>query len=273
MAESIIVQLSDLHLAAPGELPYGTDTAGNLRRVAKALWAMDVRPSAIVLSGDLSDRGDAASYEQLRDLVAEELDPFGCPVLAVLGNHDDRLQFRRTVLGEEAPAEGVDEPFTHVLDLDDVRLVLCDSHWRGHVEGLLGEAQLAWLDEQLAGAGERPSVIVVHHLSVPRGVPRADDYLLEDRADFAEVVARHRVAAVLCGHSHVTTAAAWAGTLHAAAPAVAFQLDPSARTGGRGYEGTGFAICTMRDGLAVVNAHLLPDPGRELFDRRTSARP
>lgn len=266
---STIVQLSDLHLAAPGERPHGADTSGNLRRVAAALQAMDLRPAAIVLSGDLSDRGDAASYDHLARLVEEVLDPFGCPVLAALGNHDDRRAFRRRVLGDHA--SHLDEPVTHVLDLDDARVVVCDSLWPGHVEGRLGPEQLSWLDEQLAQAGERPNLVVVHHPSVPRGVPRADDYLLEDRDAFAEVIARHHVAAVLCGHSHVTTASLWAGTLHAAAPAVAFQLDPSAREGARGVEGAGFVICTVRDGRAILNPHVLPGAGRELFDHRPSA--
>ncbi len=252
---SIIVQLTDLHLAAPGAMAHGHDTAANLRRVAATVRAMDLRPDAILLTGDLSDAGDDASYEHYRDLVAKELEPFGCPVLAVLGNHDDRLAFRRVVLGDTT--SDPDAPWCQVLDLHDVRLVLLDSHHPGHVTGLLGPAQLAWLDGQLAGAGDRPSIIGIHHPAVPRGVPRLDDYLLADRDAFAEVVARHRVAAVLCGHSHVATATSWAGTLHAAGPATAFLLDPSTRTTSRPYAGSGFAICTMRDGRAVVNAHVL----------------
>jgi 3',5'-cyclic AMP phosphodiesterase CpdA len=264
---STIVQLSDLHLGGPGELRYGVDPAANLRGAARELARMDLRPSAVVLSGDLSDRGEAASYEHLRALARELLEPFGCPVLAVLGNHDDRLRFRRSYLGQ-AGADDVSVPHTHVLDLHDVRLVLCDSHWPGRVEGLLGADQLAWLDEQLAGSGERPSIVVLHHPSVPRGIPRADDSLLADREALARVVARHRVAAVLCGHSHVTTASLWAGTVHAAAPAVAFQFDPSTRAGARGYRGSGFVICTIRDGAAVLNAHVLGGGGDELFDDR-----
>lgn len=268
LVPSTIVQLSDLHLGGPGERLHGVDPAANLRRVGRAVAEMDLRPSAVVLSGDLSDRGEPASYELLAEVCREVLEPLGCPVLAVPGNHDDRLHFRRAFLGE-VDADDVSLPHTHVVDLPDVRLVLCDSHWPGHVEGLLGADQLAWLDQQLAGADGRPSVVVLHHPSVPRGIPRADDYLLEDRAAFAEVVARHHVAAVLCGHSHVATSSLWAGTVHAAAPAVAFQLDPSARAGSRGYEGCGFVICTVRDGAAVLNPHLLG--GAELFDDRASA--
>lgn len=258
-----IVQLTDLHLGAPGALPYGTDTAANLRRVVAAVRAMELAPAAILLTGDLSDEGDAASYGVLRDLVDDELASIGAPVLTVIGNHDHRGMFRKVFLGEDDADD--DRPYHHTTDLGDVRIVMCDSYVAGEVWGALGEAQLTWLDEQLAGAGGRACVVALHHPAVPRGVPRPEDHLLADREAFGEVLARHDVAAVLCGHSHVTTMSRFAGTLHSAAPATAYLLDPSRRRGARGYEGSGFAICTVRDGMAIVNPYVLPPDDSELY--------
>lgn len=260
---TVIVQLTDLHIGPPDAMPYGTDTAANLRHAASTVRNMALQPAAILLTGDLSDQGDAASYQHLRQLVTEELEPIGCPVLAVVGNHDHRGTFRSAYLGD---ADGDDDaPYHHVTDLDDVRLIMCDSYHAGHVTGLLGADQLAWLDEQLATAEGRACVVALHHPCVPRGIPRADDFLLADRVALADVLGRHQVAAVLCGHSHVSTVASFAGTLHAAAPATAYLLDPSKRQGARAYDGTGFAICTVRDGQAIVNPYVLPGAGRELY--------
>ena len=65
-----------------------------------------------------------------------------------------------------------------------------------------------------------------------------------------------------------------------AAPATAYLLDPSIRDGGRGLEGAGFNLCTVRDGRLVVNPVVLPGPQRELyrhystsFSTMTSAEP
>lgn len=257
---TVIVQLTDLHIGPPGARPYGTDTAGNLRTVAATVRDMALEPAAILLTGDLSDEGDPASYEHLRDLVAELLDPIGAPVLPIVGNHDHRGTFRSTYLGEADGDDGAAHRYTH--DVADVRLVMCDSYHAGHVTGLLGADQLAWLDEQLATADGRTCVVALHHPSVPRGVPRDDDYLLADRAALAQVIGRHPVAAVLCGHSHVSAVSMFAGTLHAAAPATAYLLDPSTREGSRGYDGSGFAICTVREGRAIVNPFVLPTTAR-----------
>jgi 3',5'-cyclic AMP phosphodiesterase CpdA len=268
---TVIVQLSDLHLGPPGATPYGADTEANLRRVIGVVRAMDLAPAAVLLTGDLSDVGDAASYTVLREIVDAELAAIGAPVLTVIGNHDHRGTFRQVFLGEEAADD--DLPYHHTTDLDGVRIVMCDSYLAGEVAGALGDAQLAWLDEQLAGAAGRACIVALHHPAVPRGVPRPQDYLLTDREAFGEVLARHEVAAVLCGHSHVTTLSRFAGTLHAAAPATAYLLDPSLRSGARGYAGSGFAICTVRDGMAIVNPYVLPPDGSELYTSGPAARP
>ena len=259
---TIIVQLTDLHIGPPGTMPYGTDTAANLRTVAACIREMALDPAAILLTGDLSDAGDAASYELLRELVADELEPIGCPILPVVGNHDHRGTFHAAYLGSNATDA---EPYYYSVDLGDTRVVMLDSYHAGNVTGLLGADQLAWLDDELRAAGDRTCILGLHHPSVPRGVPRANDYLLADRDAFHEVVIGHDVAAILCGHSHVSTVATFAGAVHAAAPATAYLLDPSRRVGGRGYAGCGFALCTVRDGRAVVNPYVVPLGAAELY--------
>jgi 3',5'-cyclic AMP phosphodiesterase CpdA len=259
---TILVQLSDLHIGPPGVRPYGTDTAGNLRTVAATVREMALEPAAILLTGDLTDAGDAASYEHLRELVAEELEPIGCPVLPVVGNHDHRGSFHAAYLGSGLTD---DDPYHYTCDVGTTRIMMLDSYHAGHITGLLGDEQLAWLDAELAVAGGRTCVLALHHPSVPRGVPRADDYLLADRDEFAAVVARHDVAVILCGHSHVSTVAAFAGTVHAAAPATAYLLDPSRRRGNRAFAVCGFAICTIREGRAVVNPFIVPVGAAELY--------
>jgi 3',5'-cyclic-AMP phosphodiesterase len=260
------VHLSDLHIAPPGALAYDTDTAGNLRAVAQRVREMELTPAGFIFSGDLSDRGSHESYAHLQAILREEFEPFGAPLMLGLGNHDTRVPFRQVILDQTA-ADDEDAPFFYRHDLGDLRVFMLDSKVPGAVHGLLGESQLEWLDAQL----EEPSggdLIVMHHPSVPRGVPRPDDYLLQDADALAGVLGRHpghNVLAILCGHSHVSTSALFAGTLHVAAPATAYLLDPSTRAGGRGLEGAAFNLCTVREGRLVVNPVFLPSAGRELY--------
>lgn len=260
---TVIVQLTDLHLGDVDERPYGTDTAENVRRVAAVVQGMNLDPDAVILTGDLSDRGTPQSYEVLRKLVGDVLEPLGAPVFAVVGNHDHRGTFRGVYLGE---GDGDDAaPYYQAADVGGVRLLMCDSYLAGNVTGLLGDEQLQWIDAELREAGDRPCVIGLHHPSIPRGVPRANDYLLEDRAALREIILERKPVAVLCGHSHVSSTSTIGQTLHAAAPATAYLLDPSKRTGARAYRGSGFAICTVRDEGVIVNPYFLPSDGDDIY--------
>jgi Icc protein len=258
------VHLSDTHIVPVGEIAYDTDTAQNLRDVAHRLREMALNPVCFVFTGDLSNHGEPESYQHLAEIVEQEFRPFGVPVLLGLGNHDSRLPFRRIVLGE---ADAADERQQHYYStlIGGMKLVMLDSLVPGQVHGFLGEEQLRWLDRELAEGAPGGQVVALHHPSLPRGVPRPNDYLLSDRGAFGEVLARHDVMAVLCGHSHVPTVGLFAGTLHVAAPATAYQLDPSIREGGRGLEGAGFNLCTVRDGRLMVNPVMLPSSQRELY--------
>jgi len=258
------VHISDTHIAPAGQVAYDTDTAQNLRDVARRIREMALDPACFVLSGDLSNHGEPESYQHLVEIVEQEFRPFGVPDLLGLGNHDSRLPFRRIVLGETDAADERDQHYYSTL-VRGLKIVMLDSLVPGQVHGFLGEEQLDWLDRELAAGAPGGQVVVLHHPSLPRGVPRPNDYLLSDRSAFGEVVARHEVLAVLCGHAHVPTFGLFAGTLHVAAPATAYQLDPSIREGGRGLEGAGFNLCTVRDGRLMVNPVMLPSSQRELY--------
>jgi 3',5'-cyclic AMP phosphodiesterase CpdA len=267
------VHLTDTHIGPPDSRPYGADTAGNVRAVAERVRQMALDPAAIVLSGDLADGDDAAAYRHLRTLLDESFGPFGVPVLLALGNHDRRRAFRSVFLGGHAAGAPEEQPWYHSREVAGVRFVVLDSCLPGRVHGWLGDTQLAWLEAELEQPAPLGHVVVIHHPAVPRGVPRPDDYLLLDRDAFGAVLDRYRPLAVLCGHSHVATAAVFGGTLHVAAPATAYLLDPSIRAGGRAVEGAGFNLCTVRQGRLVVNTVLLPGPQRELYRHVPAAAP
>lgn len=264
MNEFSFVHLTDLHIVAEGQKVVGIDPAVNLRAVFQKIRTMDLKPACILLGGDLTNDGKAESFEHLTQLLAEAED-LGAPFLPALGNHDTRLGFRHGFLGE-ADAADEHQRYYYERTLGDHRIIVLDSFQPGSVYGLLGDEQLAWLDRLLAQPASGGDIILIHHPSIPRGIPRADDFLLTDRAEFEAVLRRHRPLAVLCGHSHVSTAASFGGTLHITAPSTAFLLDPSRRQGARALDAAGFNVCTVREGRLVVNPVILEGDQRELFN-------
>src|SRR5271156_213935 len=87
----IVIQLSDPHILAPGELLYRRfDTAEFLARAVAEINGLDPLPDVAVVTGDLVDHGEPPEYEHLRALLA----PLAMPVFVIPGNHDAREPLR-----------------------------------------------------------------------------------------------------------------------------------------------------------------------------------
>lgn len=134
-----LVQLSDLHLRA-GEDGHGP--AERLRRVVQQVAALQPRPVAVLLSGDLADDPSDAAYEQVHELLA----PLGIPIHAIPGNHDGRTLLRAHFLPGDAP---MDAPVHFAVSCGALRLVGCDTTLAGSDGGVMGEAERYWLEQTL----------------------------------------------------------------------------------------------------------------------------
>lgn len=87
------VHLTDLHVGNPQvqDDDLYSETSATLSATLAQIKVLVPPPEFIVVSGDLTNRGDAGSYEELKRLMDEaELD---VPVLFALGNHDRRDGF------------------------------------------------------------------------------------------------------------------------------------------------------------------------------------
>ena len=67
----LLAQISDLHIKRPGALAYRrVDTGAYLARTVAALNALEPRPDAVIMTGDLVDQGDPEQYKHLKTLLA-----------------------------------------------------------------------------------------------------------------------------------------------------------------------------------------------------------
>lgn len=217
-----IVHLSDTHLLAGDRALGGRyDTAENLRRALAAVQALDIRPDALVFTGDLTDLGEPEAYAALRAAVEPVAERLGAPLVWVAGNHDERPALRRGLLDLE-PTE---EPVTGVWDLGGLRLVVLDSTVPGWHHGDLDEGQLAWLGDVLAEPAPLGTILALHHPPLPSHVPFFDILELRGQSAFAEVLAGSDVRGILAGHLHYSTNGTFAGIPVSVAAATCYTMD------------------------------------------------
>ena len=153
--------LADSHIAADKEaILREVKMAEHLAKVWEEVRA--AKPAGMLLHGDVALlKGGAGDYKTVAELVI----PSGqaeMPLHFMLGNHDDRDQFRDVLKAQAASA--IDSKHVAMLTAGPANWFLLDSLDKPNVTpGVLGEAQLKWLAAELDKHADRPALISVHH--------------------------------------------------------------------------------------------------------------
>jgi 3',5'-cyclic AMP phosphodiesterase CpdA len=217
---TILAQLSDPHVTAPGQLlSGGIDTPALLRDAVAHLNALDPAPDLVLATGDLTADGRPEEYRHLGELLAD----LRLPVVVVPGNHDDRGPLSE-VLPRPEPWPGDEVGWQQAIAVGPLRLLLLDSLLPGSPGGRLGPARLAWLDSELA-RDAAPTIVAQHHPPYLTGVRHMDEMGLEDATALGDVIERHRhVVRIASGHIHRSISVGWRGTVVTTCPSTAHQV-------------------------------------------------
>jgi 3',5'-cyclic-AMP phosphodiesterase len=198
-----IIQVSDLHLVAPGGIVQGTDPLARFDAAIADINANHADAALVVISGDLTDAGERSAYEVLRQRL-ESLVP---PHRLMLGNHDDRRIF------SEVFPDAMDGEFAHsAVDTPEGRMILLDTLEQGRVDGEMSGGRLTWLEQKLDEAGNRSVYIFMHHPPFLIHMPELDNVRLSDTDAFRDLVTGYStVRHIFAGHVHRLIAGSWYG--------------------------------------------------------------
>ncbi len=222
----LIAQMTDIHVGfAPDEKPEELNLT-RFRATLQRLLEGPNRPDFLVLSGDITDHGDAESFAKTAHLLAD----CPIPILPMVGNHDSR-EGLLAAFPQVVPAEG---GFLHyVVDAGlGLRVICLDTLEDGRHGGAFCEARASWLAERLAEAPDAPTLIFMHHPPVVAGIDWMDPAPGEDWITRLRAVleGQRQVQAIHCGHLHrqITTQFAGMplGVTPSVAPLVAMDLTP-----------------------------------------------
>jgi hypothetical protein len=208
------LQLSDTHWGFQG--PANPQADVTLERAVATINAVDTPPDFVVFTGDLTHTTDDASVrrermKRFRDIVSHLRVE---NVRFLPGEHDaapDRGEAYRDAFGE--PTYAFDHKGIHFVALDNVSLP----------GGALGDAQLAWLEADLARQPpDAPLVVLVHRPLFPL-FPEWE-WTTRDGARALEVLARREAATVFYGHIHQEHHVTTGRVAHHAARSLVFPL-------------------------------------------------
>ncbi len=224
----LIAQITDIHI---GFDPGNPDEYNlqRLRAVIARVASAPNRPDLVLLTGDLTEWGDAASYSRL----VAELASLTMPVWPMAGNHD----LRGPLLAAFPHVKCAGEYLQYAIDLPGFRVLMLDTLEEGRHGGAFCEARAAWLSAELAAQPGTPTLVALHHPPFESGIHWLDGAAREPwMARFAAAIAGHdQIVGIVSGHLHRTIATGFGGVptivAPSTAPAVALDLtaiDPTA---------------------------------------------
>jgi 3',5'-cyclic AMP phosphodiesterase CpdA len=262
MGETTFIHLTDLHVGNPAVADdhLFSDTSATLARVLELVGSMDQAPQFIIASGDLTNRGDADSYRQLKTIMAAT----NLPVVYAIGNHDTRAGFYEGMLGR---SNGLDLPYDHEQVIAGVHVITLDTTTPGQIGGSLEPEQFAWLQATLDSHPDLPKLIVAHHAPALGDAPPWDHWRtieFNQSQTLAAMLKGRNVLAILSGHIHHDRFSVWHGIpvivgmgQHAATDILTVDVL-------RMVEGSSFGIGTIRSSGLTMALVPLPQTRAEL---------
>jgi len=213
-----ILQITDTHLfAEKHETLLGVNTWESYQAVLEAIHADGQEYDLIVATGDLAQDQTAAAYQHFAEGIAS----FRAPCVWLPGNHD----FQPAMYS--ALQEAGISPAKCVMAGEHWQILLLDSQVFGVPHGELSEFQLEWLENKLAAAPERYTLLLLHHHPMPAGCSWLDQHSLRNAAELDSVLANYpRVTHLLCGHIHQDLDVNWNGRRLLATPSTCVQFKP-----------------------------------------------
>lgn len=187
-----ILQLTDFHLFGDkhqklvGINPYAT-----LKKVMELVEQelLYEKPDLVMLTGDLSQDNSEKSYIHLKEFIEN----IKAPITATMGNHDNPAAFHK-ILGDK---------FENFFIMNKWRIVLLNSHWPGHVPGLLDKEQIKFFENSVTNKNDLWTMIVLHHHVQPIASLWLDNLALKNSSTFFEIAKKcQHLKVVLCGHVH-----------------------------------------------------------------------
>lgn len=262
MAETTFIHMTDLHVGNPAVVDdhLFSDTSATLTRVLELIATMDQKPKFIIASGDLTNRGDADSYRQLKSIMSAT----DLPVVYAIGNHDTRPGFYEGMFGRSSDLEAA---YDHEHVIDGIHIITLDTTTPGQIGGSIEPDQFAWLARALDSHSELPKLIVAHHAPALGDTPPWDHWRTIEfgqSQQLATLLKGRNVLGILSGHIHHDRFSVWHGIpvivgmgQHAATDILTTDIL-------RMVEGASFGIGTIRSSGLTMALVPLPQTRREL---------
>ena len=184
-----IVQISDIHIGAKGELTFEADGRGQFHSVLATV--QNMKPDILILTGDLClEDPQRSTYPWIK----AQIDPLAIPYFAIAGNHDDS-QMLAEVFHPDRIKGG---ELYYSERIQDHLIVFLDSR-----VAKFSENQWSWLYNTIQDANQTIHIFM-HHPPIETGASYLDErHAFKEQSRFKKMMNQiDQQIHVYCGHFH-----------------------------------------------------------------------
>jgi 3',5'-cyclic AMP phosphodiesterase CpdA len=189
------VQISDSHIGYTG--PANGDVRGTLEKAVAGINAMPNQPAFVIHTGDVTHLSKASEFDDARAILST----LRAPMITIPGEHD--------VIGAEGPKrfaaafgrKGASARGWSSWDQGGVHFVALINVGEGETMGVLGDEQLAWLQNDLAARTPQTPLVVFGHVPLFAVAPEWG-WTTADGTKAIAMLRRFSAVTVLNGHIH-----------------------------------------------------------------------
>lgn len=213
------IHLTDPHLTAVGEL-FGINVNERLRLAVTSINEHHPDAEMVMITGDIAHWGEPGAYENAVDIC----DDFTMPWYPLAGNHDEKPAYFEGL--PDAPKDD-DDRTCFKLETSAGAFLALDTTVDGTHAGELDDAQLTWLDQQLAESDDA-AFLFMHHHPLISGLSSLDRIKLKNSDALASVLDQYpgTVRHLFFGHMHRTFHGSWRGLPFSTVKSTAHQIVP-----------------------------------------------
>jgi predicted phosphodiesterase len=214
-ADFFFVQLSDAHWGFEGPA-INPDARGTLPKAIAAVNALPAPPDFVVFTGDLTHTTDdpAVRRTRMREFQAIVANLKVKPLYLMPGEHDASLD-------NGAAFRELFGPTHYTFDHRGVHFIVLDNV--SDPAGRVGDAQIAWLADDLAKQPADARIVVFTHRPLFDLAPQWD-WATRDGATVIDLLQKHAYVTVFYGHIHQEHHTMTGAIAHHAARSLMFPL-------------------------------------------------
>lgn len=251
------VQISDSHIGFKAAA--NDDVLGTLKQAIDGINALEVQPAFVMHTGDVSHLAKAAQFDDAKQLLST----LRVPLIVVPGEHDVIGDNGKGFLAAFGRADAKDGWFS--FDQGGTHFIALVNVFNFETMGLLGQAQLDWLQKDLAAQKSDTPVVVFGHVPLYALYPQWG-WTTEDGGKALAMLRRFSRVTVLNGHihqviehtdGHIRFATAAATAYPQPAPGTAPKPGPVTLPHDQLLHAIGYRSVDLRQGAATIAQHAL----------------